>query len=1659
MPLPCATVGSETAVSVISAQDATFAGDDNKMCGFGWFKNGFTLQDNTTTCSFDSVYPVSGDVDFNGGTLYLNQDLTFKNITTIGSLGKVDGNGYLLDLCSSIGVLPAQSAEFTDVKVAFHADLMINDTVTLKGNCAIRGNGYDLDFGANGTIVIDSNTTAHFTDLTLEGILSNNVVLTDDTSKIVLENVKWKQSADVTFSKGSILFLNNVDFIGTHSFTYDSNQTSTISDHSSFSLTEGMSLEIGRKELSDVEPLYFADDTSVLKLDSCSFIVTEHGMNLTNGKIEVDKDVNLEMVGTDTSTGLVLGNGSQGDDFIVHLNSGASLRFKTGQLMYNNYANNCVTSLSENARIVRYGPSKVYVARDWIFPPMVLKVDSGVPTTTIKDGVRFGYEEAKLIFDDVEYGFSGGQSGSYNFFLNNNDFISLYKGTFLTPLLVLGTGNRIYGSGTFSGPIILQDTNTEVSCNLNGLILGGVTLNGGTVTLAGDVYFGGDGVFAGEGAVDISEYNCNLSSLDSLWSSTVLWKSNGGAITLHANTALSGRWEFEDSCIIQGNRHVLDLGDTGCIVIKDGAEVTLRDVIVHMLSEDDIQFITDSSKLILDNVKWIQDTNFTLSKGSLTFINDVDFVGPYTFCYDSNQTSTIAANAKWTIGDGMTFKMGKKPEEGAVEPLCFEEATSGLELCNCSFEVTGSGLRFTKGKVHLDRKVNLTIEGTTPQTGLVLGDGTEENDISVCMHSGLGLHFLAGQLVHNNYANNKFSALSESACIIRYGPSKMYMATNLLFPSMGLKVASGAPITEPAEGVIFNYDKSRLVFDNVEFEFKGRQDQSSVFLLEGDSDFLYLTKGSFVLPFFVSGVPNYIFGTGNVTGGITLQDADTQLIFDLNGTVWSNIDLNDSTLTLGGDLCLGADTILSGSGKVQLMRYYLTLGSQDACWTSTIAWQSNGLGHCPCSTCSRGINLNARICLSGTWLFEDTTIVNGNGNVIDLEKTGRIVVGEGTKLTIRDVTLHIKHSDAIKCLEDNSSLILDNVTWIQDDDVIFDKGSIKVVNEVDFVGSYSFVYDSNQMSTITQDSKWCVTSGMKFCIGRKEADVEPLCFEDSTSTLKFDNSSFIITGSGMNLTVGKVEVDRDVDLCIEGTLIANGLVLGDGQQDHDVIVVANSGASMHMRSGQLVYNNYASDCIVALSESARFLRYGPSKVYVANNWSFPNMTLKVVSGFPETVIADGKSFGYNGCHLIFDIVEFDYVGRQFYSSVFSLAGNDSLYINKGNFLLPLFVSGTGNIVRGTGAFGGGIQLQDSDTELILDFNGNIQTSIAMNGGKVILSDDLSLICGVMFLGDGIVNLGYKKLTLGIEDLTWAGSTRWENGAIDIRSKVDLTSTWTFSGRCLIDGHGNTIDLSDTGNIVIDEGAMVIFRDVKLTGITDKNITCLDDAGLIMLHNVSWVQSGDYTFDAGTLYIKDNVKMRGAHTFIYQTPMTSTVLADTLWKLDFGFTFSYDTNSKDLIAFEAESSQLCLNGAALHTTATGLRLRKGNLIVSRDSSLSSETYTYYDELEEEDVTVDGGITLGDGTLDNDFSCQILSGVCLSVSQGSLNYKNVSASSWCLNNIISSLFIGEDVTLNLYQNLNLGEGSIIFGDNAILGQAEGKDVTGALRPQGQLLYTNI
>ena len=66
-------IGSDTTPSRQSFFE--FSGFNNRVAGFAAMEHGFGLQDQSTSCTFDSTFPVDYFFNLNDGTLYLNTHL------------------------------------------------------------------------------------------------------------------------------------------------------------------------------------------------------------------------------------------------------------------------------------------------------------------------------------------------------------------------------------------------------------------------------------------------------------------------------------------------------------------------------------------------------------------------------------------------------------------------------------------------------------------------------------------------------------------------------------------------------------------------------------------------------------------------------------------------------------------------------------------------------------------------------------------------------------------------------------------------------------------------------------------------------------------------------------------------------------------------------------------------------------------------------------------------------------------------------------------------------------------------------------------------------------------------------------------------------------------------------------------------------------------------------------------------------------------------------------------------------------------------------------------------------------------------------------------------------------------------------------------------
>ncbi|MDR3550264.1 MAG: hypothetical protein P4L31_02540, partial [Candidatus Babeliales bacterium] len=313
--------------------------------------NGFTLQNSATSVTVDTIFPVSGNITLNGGTIVLDKDFKMFNPLSLVNFGNITGNLHNFEFCSSTTILPANAPKFQDTRLVLHNDLTLSGITTFSGTCSVDGNGYRLTLGNSGLLSVNGQLTLH--NVEVDGIGGANVKCANDSSLLILDDAIWTQTGDTSFVMGAFQCRGNVIFRGAHTFAYQTLKTSVINANAALVLDAGFTFSYDPVRLASKTLLSFVDATSELVLNGATLHATTTGLNLTKGSMVVLGDSGLsseiKTIGaTKIDNGITFGDGvSASSDFGCDITSGSQLLFSNGSL---NYKNLLSTSwLMENA--------------------------------------------------------------------------------------------------------------------------------------------------------------------------------------------------------------------------------------------------------------------------------------------------------------------------------------------------------------------------------------------------------------------------------------------------------------------------------------------------------------------------------------------------------------------------------------------------------------------------------------------------------------------------------------------------------------------------------------------------------------------------------------------------------------------------------------------------------------------------------------------------------------------------------------------------------------------------------------------------------------------------------------------------------------------------------------------------------------------------------------------------------------------------------------------------------------------------------------------------------------------------------------------------------------------------------------------------------------
>lgn len=1170
-------IGSESCIpitpSFISLEPyALFpsSGTDNRLLSFGYFKNGFGLQDAKTSCTFSSIFPVSGQISLHGGKLYLDTDLICQNFTNLATPGTIFGQNHVLDFSQSITGIPTTfPANFDATKLFLNTDLALSGTVNFTGNCLIDGRWNSIVLNPDAHIIVGHNSSLELRNVELYGVSGSKLRCLDNSGQLTLDSVRWIQDGEYSFTSGSMLLVDDVNCVGPYNFNYASSLTSTIASASMWHFSDIVQLTLGRKNgFYGREPLHFTDGLSILKLENCTLNVTSSGARLTKGLVLIDGEVKLDIKSTHSNGGLYIGDGQSIDDLVFQLYPGAVVNLIEGHFINDIMAAKNFLAGDVSKKFIRQQSNTYFYSNQNInFSNVDIILDNdGI--TTVRNGKTMTFDNCFLSSPAVDFYVTGTRFSSINYVLDGDGLISLVKGALPLIISVYKTGNLIRGTGDMTGPIILADGGTELTTKLDGSILYDMTMYGGKLILNRDLRLGKDVRVTGSGTVDLASYEMWLRLQDALWTSTITFKGNAATINLGSDFRLASPLKISGNCTINGNGNELKLLSGGNLIIAPNATLNLKNILVTGVQQNNIRCNDNSGSIIFDNTKAIFSGAYSFTTGSLMFKNAVECQGNYTFSYASCMTSTIAKNSLWQISDGMRLYIGRQGSVFGREPLYMTDLSSIFEIDGSTLAVSPFGMRLTRGSLWVSKTMIAEVNSTNSTNGLIFGDKTPANDMRTLWSPAALAKFSKGHFVFEVTVPTNFQPKVAGAKIQLIPGVSLYINQDLTLADLDIVASSLAWNLIIASGKSLNYQNTTFDLPGIKFDVTGKRYNLITTLLAGNNSLISST-GVIPLNTLVQGSGNSISGFGGVAGLVTLQDSKASLDFGIGTAMLNNIVMNGGKVSVSKPILFADDMMLTGSGSVSMSNKYINIGGGELQSTSTIYWNTNGAY----------ILLRSNLALSSKWTFSGKCTISsfGGSASIILNSAGLIEIERGSQLTLKGITVAGLSGSNFYCKDNAGKVIFDDASLIQqpDSNFTFSLGSFNVVNSCDMDGRDAvFYYQSNQQSLIKKNAELKFDPSFTFYYAPLVALRDRLIFEDATAELIMDNATLLSTATGIQLTKGLLTVQGHCTLGSDATYDAEGIIFGDGSNpNNDLNVDIFPESTLELAYGHLRYKN------------------------------------------------------------------------------------------------------------------------------------------------------------------------------------------------------------------------------------------------------------------------------------------------------------------------------------------------------------------------------------------------------------------------------------------------------------------------------------------------------
>jgi len=659
IPSLAVDIGSDTAVSRFSVQQVLNDGD--RVAGFASLEAGFKLAGSGVSATFDSFFPVTGDIELSHGILTLGRDLIFRDISTIKELGDIVGDQHTLEFSVSMTCVPY----IEDEASSFVIELV--DTKGQPDDVESADWSFDGKFVAAGL----GDYAAMHDLLRIYEFDGTQLVLKDSIPTDVymeITSVRWHPTL-------YLLAVSRLSAPGDDFMVYEVNSSTGVLTKKDGLLLGGSAYAVAWHPTGDWVAIGKDSGSSTKEIEV--YAVDSSG-NITTPAV-----ASADIGSGQTVQTQALSWDKDGDYLCV----GVSFNESNQELLVFEY-NQITPSLSLNSAKTVF---KTVRAVDW----------NKTDTAFIAVGLEGTSGELLQIY---EHDNVAGTLTKRDAKSDLNDFVRSVAwsptGTFLGVGRDATSGNELRFYTFDSSDYFLSDQ-----------VVGfGYTNNVEAVRWSNDGRY--ISVGSDSNLLDIYELRERLLECVTFYDVNIFLNQD-----LYLKQPC---FHFNGESVINGRGNVLTLAPTCTIIIDSDSSLMFKDITIQDVNGNNVHCTDASSTISFHDVAWIQDGDYTFTVGRFNVLKDFILIGDgHTFAYQTDQVSTVSTYGRLIVDNGMTFSYD--PPIASRELIVLHDEMSQVILDGGTLHSTSTGMRLTRGSLVIDRMSAFSSEGSVESEAISLG--------------------------------------------------------------------------------------------------------------------------------------------------------------------------------------------------------------------------------------------------------------------------------------------------------------------------------------------------------------------------------------------------------------------------------------------------------------------------------------------------------------------------------------------------------------------------------------------------------------------------------------------------------------------------------------------------------------------------------------------------------------------------------------------------------------------------------------------------------------------------------------------------------------------------------------------------------------------------